>query len=206
MFRGLRHVAIVSPSALLVALLVLACSPAAAQVVKPFKIKGAGVGPNGLPLPLEPARFHWVVGEATHLGRHYGEGYVQTDTADIDLVNGRITGTFGSGDDEPFVFTGANGEQLVCYYGRTDHGATEAGTYELTILDILPTGQLLVQALWIAQFVPVSDECTGKFAGVTGSWVMYARSEPFLLPSTDKVAYSWEGEGFLTFAKPKSGK
>ena len=40
---------------------------------------------------------------------------------------------------------------------------------------------------------------TGKFAGVTGSWVMVARSEPFVLGSDDPVAYSWEGQGQLTF-------
>jgi hypothetical protein len=45
------------------------------------------------------------------------------------------------------------------------------------------------------------DLSTGKFAGVTGSWVMYARSEPFVLGSSDPVIYSWEGEDELTFPR-----
>jgi hypothetical protein len=187
----------------LVAVSVLACPPAHAQV-KPFKITGSGVGPNGLPLPGQPARFHWAVGEATHLGQYYGEGYVQTFTAAPQPdPPPRITGTFGSGNGKPFVFTGANGDQLVCYYGRQDKGASHDGTFTLAILDVLVNGDLVVEALWIAEFVPVSDQSTGKFAGVTGSWVMYAQSEPFVLGSNEPVAYSWEGQGTLTFKKGK---
>ena len=44
-----------------------------------IKITGAGVGPSGLPLPGQNPRMHWIVGEATHLGHHYGEGTVRTD-------------------------------------------------------------------------------------------------------------------------------
>ena len=101
------------------------------------------------------------------------------------------------------MFTGANGEQLVCWYGRTDHGASQPGTFVLTILDVLADGSLVVEAAWIAEFVPVSDQCTGKFAGVTGSWVMYAYSAPFVLGSSDPVDYWWEGEGTLTFKQGK---
>ena len=54
---------------------------------------------------------------------------------------------------------------------------------------------------FIAEFVPVSADCTGKFAGVTGSWIMYAVSEPFLLGSTEPINYSWEGNGQLNFKK-----
>jgi hypothetical protein len=175
-------------------------SPTHAQVVKPFKIKGAGVGPEGLPLPGPEIRPHSIVGEATHLGRHTGEGYVRTDSA-VFNPDGTITGEFGSG--APFVFTGANGEELVCWYGRIDHGASTPGTFTLTILEVLADGNLIVEAAWVAEFVPVSDECTGKFAGVTGSWVMYAYSEPFVLASSDPVNYSWTGEGTLTFQRGK---
>ena len=51
---------------------------------KPFKISGQGVGPTGLPLPGQTPRSHWIVGEATELGRHYGEGTVRTDSAAFD--------------------------------------------------------------------------------------------------------------------------
>jgi hypothetical protein len=189
----------VSSLVVLLGILVLASSPTEAQVVEPFKFTSDGVGPLGLPLPGQDPRPHWIVGDATHLGRHYGEGTVQPDTAVFDPAAGLITGEFGSGS--PFVFTGANGEQLVCWYGRTDHGASEPGTFTLTILGVTETGALIVEAAWIAEFLPVSDQCAGKFAGVTGSWVMYAYSEPFVLGSTDPVEYSWEGEGTLTFQK-----
>ncbi len=167
---------------------------------KPFKITGSGIGPDGLPLPGQAPRSHCAIGTATHLGKYYGLGEVETDTANPQ-PDGTITGTFGSGS--PFVFTGANGEQLVCWYGRTDHGASQPGTFVLTILDVLADGSLVVEAAWIAEFVPVSDQCTGKFAGVTGSWVMYAYSAPFVLGSSDPVDYWWEGEGTLTFKQGK---
>jgi hypothetical protein len=174
---------------------------APAQVVKPIKIKGFGVAPTGVPLPGQPSRMHWIIGEATHLGRHYGEGTVQTDSAALDPDTGKIVGEFGSGS--PFVFTGANGDQLACYYGRTDFGAEEPGTFELTIVDVLPDGSLVVEAAWIAEFVAQPELCTGKFAGVTGSWIMFAFSEPFVLGSNDPVIYWWEGTGSLTFKKGK---
>jgi hypothetical protein len=185
---------------MLVVVLVLASSQSHAQVVKPFKIKGEGAGPHGLPLPGQGPGFHYINGEATHLGRHYGEGTVQTHSAEFQ-PDGTITGEFGSGS--PFVFTGANGEQLVCWYGRTNHGASEPGTFTLTILGVTEEGALIVEAAWIAEFVPVSDACTGKFAGVTGSWIMYAFSKPFVLGATDPVEYWWQGEGTLTFQKGK---
>jgi hypothetical protein len=62
---------------------------------------------------------------------------------------------------------------------------------------------LIVEAAWIAEFVAVPEASTGKFAGVTGSWIMYAFSEPFVLGSDDPVVYSWEGEGTLTFRQGK---
>jgi hypothetical protein len=200
-----RHILMLSLVAL-IAGLGLATAPAHAQVVKPFKIKGSGEGSIGLPLPLQPPRPHWIVGEATHLGRHYGEGTVQTDSADLDIPNGVITGEFGGGS--PFVFIGgngddANGDRLVTWYGRTDHGASEPGTFTLTILGTTPGGALIVEAAWIAEFVAVPEESTGKFAGVSGSWIMYAFSDPFVLGSDDPVVYSWHGEGTLTFQKRK---
>ena len=198
MFRKSRLNRVVGPLTALAVVLTLACHKAQAQV-KPFKITGEGVAPFGLPLPGQDARPHSIVGNATHLGRHTGEGSVKTDSVVFDPTTGRIIGEFGSG--APFVFTGANGDELVCYYGRTDFGASKPGTFELTILDVLADGSLVVEALFIAEFVPQPDECTGMFAGVTGSWVMYATTEPFVLGSNDPVNYSWQGQGSLTFAK-----
>ncbi len=103
--------------------LTLAASPAQAQV-KHFKIVGAGIGPDGLPLPGEPGRPHWAVGEATALGLYFGEGEVQINTATFNS-DGTITGEFGS--PVPFVFTGLGGDNLACYYGRTDFGARIQG-------------------------------------------------------------------------------
>ena len=73
----------------------------------------------------------------------------------------------------------------------------------LTILEVRADGSLVVEAAWIAEFVAVPDASTGKFAGVTGSWVMYAYSEPFVLGSSDPVGYWWEGQGTLTFPKKR---
>src|SRR5438270_7229892 len=168
--------------AALLASLWVASAPAQAQVVKPFKITGGGVGPTGLPLPGQAPRPHWIVGEATYLGRHYGEGTIRTDSAVFDPGTGTIVGQFGSGS--PFVFVAANGDRLVTWYGRTDHGAGQPGTFELTILGFQGVSPV-VEALWVAEFVVVPDASTGKFAGATGSWVMVARSEPFVLFSDD---------------------
>lgn len=200
MIRTPRCTSVVSSLVMLLVGLVLASPQTRAQVVKPFKISGEGVGPLGLPLPGQPPRPHWAAGQATQLGEYDGLGEVETDSASFQ-PEGTITGEFGSGS--PFVFTGANGDHLVCWYGRTDHGASKPGTFVLTILDVLADGSLVVEAAWIAEFVPVPEASTGKFAGVTGSWVMYAYSEPFVLGSDDPVGYSWEGEGTLTFQQGK---
>src|SRR5947209_8305630 len=143
--RKLTH--LVAPSVALLAVFAVACPRADAQT-KPFKISGQGVGPTGLPLPGQTPRSHWIVGEATELGRHYGEGTVRTDSAAFDPNTGKIVGEFGSGS--PFVFAAANGDKLACYYGRTDFGARKPGTFELTIVDVLPGGFLVVEALWVA--------------------------------------------------------
>jgi hypothetical protein len=184
----------------LLAALALASAPAQAQT-KPFKITGEGVAPLGLPLPGQPARPHSIVGNATQLGRHVGAGTVETDTVAFDPATNTFSGEFGSGS--PFRFVGADGDILSCQYGRTDAGASKPGTFKLTIVDVLPDGSLVVVALFIAEFVPVSAECTGKFAGVTGSWVMVALTDPFVLGSMDPTPYSWQGQGSLTYKKGK---
>lgn len=197
MFRSARLRNVVA--SLLVLTAGLASVSAADAQPRPFKIVGAGVGPDGLPLPGEPAREHWVIGTATRLGRHIGYGSVQTFSAAPSAPT-TISGEFGSGD--PFVFVAANGDRLVCYYGRTDKGAATPGTFDLDIVGTADYGLgLEVEAAWIAEFVVQPELCTGRFAGCTGSWIMYAYSAPFVLGSTDPVYYAWEGEGELTYSR-----
>lgn len=175
----------------LAAVLFLAASPAQAQV-KPFKVSGAGIAPNGIPLPPElrndPPGFHWAVGQGTYLGNYYGEGYVQTDN-----LTGPNTANFKSA--APFVFVAANGDKLACTYGDTSNGAAQPG--HVTLHD---AGNGMVTAVWVAEFNPVLAQCTGRFAKlVGGSFLMIAESEPFVLGAMDPVGYSWTGNGTLKF-------
>lgn len=172
--------------------------PAEAQE-KPFKIRGTGVGPLGLPLPQTGPRPLSATGTATHLGHYTGSGDIQTDSAVVDPVNGIITGEFGSGS--PFVFIAADGSELVADFGRTDLGAAQPGSFRLQILEQLPGGGLRVVGIFTAEFVVRPNLSTGRFAGVTGSWIMVAVTEPFVLGSSDPVDFSWEGEGTLTFPR-----
>jgi hypothetical protein len=177
--------------------LALVMTPTTAEAqVKPFNIVGGGFAPMGLPLPGQPGRPHWAVGIGTELGFYCGEGEVETDTADF-LPDGTVVGEFGS--PVPFVFTASNGDKLACYYGRTDFGAQNPGTFELTPVPKLGPGWYTAE--FIAEFVPFGPECTGKFKGVTGSWIMIANTAPFLLGSSDSTFYVWEGQGSLTFKK-----
>jgi hypothetical protein len=104
----------------------LSAGTVAAQT-RPFVITGVGAGPQGLPLPGQAPRSHWIVGVASQLGLHTGEGTVRTDTAIPGLANGRITGQFGSGS--PFVFRGLNGDKLVCNYWPRGPGGQRAGQF-----------------------------------------------------------------------------
>jgi hypothetical protein len=179
-----------------VAAVLIAASSARAQT-KPFAVVGAGIAPDGVPLPGQADRPHWSVGVGSYLGVYFGDGAVHTDTAVYNPSNGHFTGTFGSAI--PFTFTGADGDKLVCDYGRD--GAAYVGTFEL-----FPYGdpsQGMFVAMWLAEFVPVTSECTGKFAGVTGGWTMLAMSAPFVLGSSDPLEYGWIGQGSLTFKKKK---
>ena len=96
------------------------------------------------------------------------------------------------------MFTAASGDKLATYYGRTDFGADEPGTFTLKILNVLPNGALVVEAQFLAEFVIQPTLSTGRFAGATGSWTMYAWTGPFVLGSSDPVPYSWVGFGSLT--------
>jgi hypothetical protein len=162
---------------------------------EPFKITGGGIAPDGLPFPGQPSRSHWSVGVGTHLGKYSGDGYLETDTA-VPHDDGTITGEFGSAS--PYLLTAANGDVLACYYGRTDHGATTPGTFELVPAPEVGPGYYV--GYFVAQFVPDAANCTGKFAGVKGRWTMYAMTAPFLLGSDQPIAYVWHGEGTLIYS------
>jgi hypothetical protein len=182
-------------SALLMAVLI--AGTAAAQTV-PFAITGAGTGPEGLPLPGQPARPHNIVGLATHLGLHTGAGEVQPYTIDgIDPITGTITGKFKGN----FTFQKWNGSKLATNYGDTDAGASTPGTYTINIVGMTPEGAPIATAFFVAEFVVDPAVSTGQFAGVTGSWTMYAQTGQFVLGSTDPLNYAWAGAGTLRFPR-----
>jgi hypothetical protein len=180
-------------AALVVALVVGV--PTAQAQTKPFKIIGTGEGAHGLPGPGQDPREHTAEGTATHLGRYSGVGSVRTLAITGVNEEGYPIGTFESGS--PFVFTGANGDQLVTDYG---HGEN-VGTF--TLVPAAEEGYFV--AYWIADFIPTAAS-TGKFAGVTGGWTMYAISDPFRPGFDEPLTYSWRGEGYLTFVKAKATK
>lgn len=171
--------------------LAFAQNQAQAQV-KPFKIIGGGLAPEGIALiPGTPAP-HWAVGTATELGKYHGEGFFQI----LDYTSA-TTAEFSSAPD--FVFTAANGDELAITYGVVGNGAKEPG--EVTLY---PVGDGSFFAVFVAEFNPVPSKCTGRFAKVTGgSFIMVAISEPFFLQgaTTTPFAYSWAGDGTLTFSK-----
>ena len=58
----------------------------------------------------------------------------------------------------------------------------------------------LVYAVFVAEFNPVIEECTGRFASVTaGSFVITATTEPFDITHPFHVPYRWSGSGNLEF-------
>lgn len=190
MLRNARWNKFVVPMFALAAVLTLACHPAHAQV-KPFKITGGGIV-DFVPSTLHTPAFHFAVGTATELGDYYGAGVVQ-----LDEFLSPTTAAFSSA--VPCVFTAASGDQLAFHYGRTDFGAAGPG-----IVELFPADDGKVVEVWTAEFNPVIDECTGRFAKVIGgSFIMVAVTEPFVFGSTDPVAYTWSGEGTIEFKQGK---
>jgi hypothetical protein len=61
--------------------------------------------------------------------------------------------------------------------------------------------------VFIAEFNPVPEDCTGIFANVIdGSFIMLAKTEPFALAVdedgfTPSFRYTWKGEGWIEFAR-----
>jgi hypothetical protein len=173
--------------------LVLAQSQAQAQV-KPFKVTGGGTAPDGIPVFPGGLASHNATGTATHLGKYTGnEGMFTLLTFDFSTLTGTFEGSF--------VFVAANGDRLKCnYHANPDIPGT--GTFFAT-----PTGDGKVIVTFIQEFTPVPEESTGKFATVTGgSFIMIATSEAFVPEVNEEgytppFAYTWVGDGTLTFAK-----
>ena len=189
MIRKLRCNSVVSSLVIALALIVLVSSQAQAQVVKPFKINGEGTADYIPVVPFVPVH-HNATGEATELGHYHGNGFYQ-----LLGFTGPTSGIFDSA--VPFIFVAANGDELAFTYGDMTNGAAEAGQVSL-----YPAGKGLVFAVWVAEFNPVPALCTGRFANViTGSFIMIAVSDPFVLGGSDPVDYSWSGQGTITYSK-----
>lgn len=189
MIRTPRDSSLLASCVVLLGLLAVMPRPAQAQVVKPFKVNGAGTV-DYVPLaPLVPVA-HDAVGQGTGLGRYYGFGQVQ-----LLGFTGPATADFDSA--VPFTFIAANEDQLVFTYGDATNGASGPGQVTLQ-----PAGDGLFIAVWVAEFNPVPTSCTGRFAKVVGgSFIMTAVTELFALGAFDPVPYSWSGEGTLKFGK-----
>ncbi len=144
-------------------------------VVKPFKVSGGGTADF---LPLVPGTFSPfnATGTATNLGKYTGEGSLQVDAAN---------NTFSS--YEPFVFVGANGDEL--------HFTFEG------VVELEPITATTFRSTWTATFTPVIGENTGKFANVVGgSLTMIAQTGEFELTDPD-IPYTWKGTGELEYGK-----
>ena len=184
---------------------VTASQNVAAQTV-PFFIAGSGNIPEGLPLIPGESRPHNSVGFATSVGVHKGEGAFE-----IIGFTSATTATFQS--TRPYKFTSFSNRRntLACNYGTVDTtpAATEAG--EVTLYPVDPANGIFY-AVFIAEFTPALEECTGKFRRLTdGNFLMVAISEPFQivgaegLPLQDdpdgQIQYSWYGVGTLTYGR-----
>ena len=172
------------------ALLVATAGTAAARVT-PFKVSGHGIV-EFVPLPGEQA-VHVAVGEGTHLGRYFGAGIVRPE-----MFTSESSASFSSA--VPYIFFGEGGSRLACHYGQTDLGAATPGNVQL-----FPTEDGRFTSVWVAEFRPVPELCTGRFRNITGgSFFMIARTEAFVLGGTEPVFYSWSGEGFLKWGRGRN--
>lgn len=177
------------------AILAIAGQRAEAQI-KPFKIQGGGTADY---IPTQPGQTpsHVSTGQATELGNYTGKG-------SLKLIGATPQGLPLFASAEPFVFTAANGDQLAFTYGDVSKGAASPGIVYPEIVGGTPAQPIAV-ATFVAEFNPYLPLCTGRFAKVTrGSFIMTAVTAPFKLgDTTDRVAYSWQGEGWIEFRKGK---
>jgi hypothetical protein len=151
-------------------------------ITKPFKISGGGEA-GYFPFPGLPPTTYFADGTATQLGRYHADGAFQFDTVDFAT----LTGTFSSGET-PTVFTGANGDQLVCDF---------AGTFS-----VIPQEDGTFVGVFVATFTPVFAQNTGKFKRIIGgSFEMIATTEAFESFEDTDIPYTWEGDGAFLWKK-----
>jgi hypothetical protein len=188
MIRNVRLNRLV-PLAALVAVLTLSCK-AEAQV-KPFKVTGGGSLPEGISIFGFDSP-HSATGNATLLGKYSGNGIGNALSFDPETLSGTFAGSF--------VFVAANGDRLAMSYGNPNNGAAQVGTFEL-----VDAGGGKVKAVFLAEFNPIPEMCTGRFADVVnGSLIMLAVSDPFALVIdaegySPPFNYTWRGQGWLEF-------
>ena len=187
----------------LVVFVAVACSTAAADV-KDFKITGGGLV-DFVPLPGQDSQYHFAVGEATHVGRYFGEGYFHSIRF-LSETTVLFKSSDDAGNDAPFVITAADGSKLALNYGHTllPEATERGGIVEVFIVGGTPEAPI-VFAVFLAEFTPQLDACTGRFKKVIGgSFIMLAISEEFVLGSKEpKVWYDWDGVGTIEFRDGK---
>lgn len=185
----------------------LADRQAKAQV-KPFNIKGGGV--LAFFPPIGDDAPHTIEGQATHLGKHTGLGWVQpfalADENDPRLLPDAILAAVFD-NSEPTIFEAANGDELHYDYGRGD------GLYSPGIVQLFPdtTQPGKVYAVFIAEFTPIVGASTGRFKNVIGgSFDMIAVTDSFALDDPENppidIGYSWSGKGTIKFKKARTYK
>jgi hypothetical protein len=179
--------------------LALFCFQSAEAQTRPFFIKGGGTAAF---IPFDPdsdedgTATHVSTGNATYLGGHSGEGAIE-----LLAFTSANTATFQSA--KPFEFSSKH-LRLAFDYGRADKGVP-AGV--VTLYPAGPSHPGKVVAIFDAIFTLSSATPLTK-AGIKKAekvgdarFRMIATTEPFVFGVKVPVAYTWAGEGTLTFAK-----
>ncbi len=163
--------------------------------VAPFETAGAGHAPQGVPLIPGGTVPHDATGGINLLDTYHGTYSGPGEYTFLNFTS-PTTGEFHG----TFDFTAKNGDQLPCTYG-----ASTPGTFTVYPVE---GGKVVVQ--FVAVFAPVTTECTGAIASITGgNFLMIATTDPFdptpnAQGSTEAFTYSWVGAG-LFLENPQQG-
>jgi hypothetical protein len=159
------------------------------SVVAPFETAGAGHAPQGVPLFPGGMVPHDATGGINLLGTYHGKYGGNTGEYTVLSFTSPTTGDFTG----HYTFIASNGDQLACTYG-----ASTPGTFT-----VFPQADGKVVVQFIAVFAPITSECTGRFADITGgNFMMFATTDPFdPTPNsqgfTEAFTYSWVGAGLF---------